>query len=224
MAALVQEIFEIVSRITEQVNRSGGYLPAASKTPKRLEFVVDDAALKQTFSYLTTYLKVISDVTSNIEPQPIRTARQLDDFLNHHKLKLVDRNFLKSLRSTDLVEVYTLDHQQIFRNPQFFNITSYDLETLIFVPWQHLFWRHQSVQDLIIKVLDEVVKQKQGALEKPPIPQHLLRECFDGHDRAIHYKMEKVGCIVDEELDEAMGYITILNASKVKDGHNISIL
>lgn len=224
MNAFVKQLYDVIEKVSKEVNRAGGRLAPFSEIPRHFDLDSGPQSLETTYRYLRSYLEVISQVGLEIERPADRTIVQLESFLSRHGLKMGDSTFLNGLGERDLVEVYSLNHQQLFRNPEFFRISSYDLETLVFVAWHHLFWRHDSVQAIIIDVLNRVVEERMGCWPSPPIPQHILRECYGDHNRCIHYHMKKVGVVMDAQLDAPMGYVTVLEAFELEPGAKVSIL
>lgn len=59
-------------------------------------------------------------------------------------------DMMDHIEDGDLIEIYTDDHIQIFRNSQLFPYCSYSLDDLLCRPWWQLFRRDQAVTDEII--------------------------------------------------------------------------
>lgn len=80
------------------------------------------------------------------------------------------------IRETDVVEVYSTDHVQLFRNFSFFDFCSYTLEELSVFEWWLLFERDQSVTESIISESQKIFPGDLKETLTPNIPRHVLKE------------------------------------------------
>ena len=206
---------ETLSDVVSFVNNAG--------YPLKLGMVEDSMSKTkdlEAFQYLKKYLSVVSETPARDFPSSLdKLKSDLRKFLKIYGLRLADTGFLDQLLEEDILEVYTLHHQQIFRSPNFFKISSYELNTLVFTSWSDLFYRHRRVVEDIVQVIGEVTDPDDPIANwnMPPIEPHILKECCFGHNRAIHYKMKRVGCVLDSKLDAPMAYISVLDAEVVDD-------
>ncbi|MEK2690833.1 hypothetical protein [Bdellovibrio sp. GT3] len=86
------------------------------------------------------------------------------------------KDFFSFLTQDDIVEIYSKDQIQLFRNFTFFDFCSYTLEELYTFEWWNLFQREEKHTQMI---LDEVAKVISGEIQstyEPGLPAHELRE------------------------------------------------
>ncbi|MBO9666081.1 MAG: hypothetical protein J7501_04650 [Bdellovibrio sp.] len=96
------------------------------------------------------------------------------------------RDFFTHLTQEDIVEIYSKDQLQLFRNFKFFDHCSYTLEELHTIEWWNLFERTEENTKII---LGEAIKALSGEIHEsfvPNVPIHSLREA----NSAEHFTME----------------------------------
>nr|BFD60039.1 hypothetical protein CKG001_21460 [Bdellovibrio sp. CKG001] len=93
------------------------------------------------------------------------------------RLGLVPRAELFShMVDEDIVEIYSEDHIQLFRNFTFFDFCSYTLEELHTNEWWALFERDEEITTKIIEEVRKVFSEEVRETFAPDIPKHVLRE------------------------------------------------
>ena len=145
------------------------------------------------------------------------------EFLARHDLKLGSAAFLRDLSDADLIEVYALNHQQIFRSPAYLKVTSYDLETLLVTPWPDLCERQNEIKKALLQTFGVVLSERLGVWNDPPPSPHLVCESFDGQSRWLRYNLRRVGVVLDATLNEPMGYATVIRMSPVPPATGIRV-
>lgn len=92
-------------------------------------------------------------VYASAEEENIDFNDNLD--LLKHALKYlnmnVDPEFFKLIKSTDVVELYNLDHIQLFRSFNFFSLCNYNLDDIMVFEWFNLYDRAKTVTDSLIQ-------------------------------------------------------------------------
>ena len=90
---------------------------------------------------------------------------------------------VKSILTDDhIVEVYNLDHVQLFRSINFFDLCNYSLLDLLSRQWFELFERLESVTNANLDEITDVVKG--GKLRRMTVGPHLLKE-LDSNPRGV---------------------------------------
>lgn len=85
-------------------------------------------------------------------------------------------NLMDTIGSGDIVEIYSDEQVQLFRNLEFFDFCSYTLEELFCVEWYRLFARDESVSRDILKMLEEIYSKKHPEGLTMPLPYHIVVE------------------------------------------------
>ena len=212
------KVLEAIKSVSKLINLHGVPLRALSDREESKVRQMPINVLAPVLKAMTHYREVIADIEKDKERSPIeRDKHHLQAFLKKHRLKFADSQFTNLLEEGLLVELYSLGHQQIFRSVEFFNISNYDLETLVFVPWNELFYRDEKIFENILRVIGKVIAEQIPHWENPPIKEHILKEVYDGKDGSFLYKMKHIGAVLDEETGGTMGYATIIKVQEVDD-------
>lgn len=168
------------------------------------------------------YMDVISEPTSTPFGNPFEPSRERDIshfnlFMKVASVKLADERFMDHFEKGDICEAYSHDHQQIFRNLEFFRRCSYDLYTLTMLPWHMLFKRPESVQ-LQLANLAEYILLKGVPGVPYPVPAHIIQECYADHHKAFIYTIKRAGVLLDTVTNEPKGYLTIIKVQDAGEG------
>jgi PAS domain-containing protein len=78
----------------------------------------------------------------------------------------------------DIIEIYNADGIQIYRNLNFYEISSYSLGELVAFEWSELYQREDQVSVEIMKLAGDILKGKYSKTFQSPIPRHKLIEKF----------------------------------------------
>lgn len=87
-------------------------------------------------------------------------------------------DLLNRITAGDIVEIYSCDNIQLFRNLEFFDVCSYSLEELFCVEWYRLFRRDQQITDLLGQKVQELLEYKYPEGIVGPLPEHIVTETF----------------------------------------------
>lgn len=126
-------------------------------------------------------------------------------FLNKLKWQYPDELFEK-LRDDDVVEVYSLEHTQIFRSFTFFQYCSYTLEDLQFRPWFELYRRDEAVMRGALVWLDRVMKDQIHGICHLDLPTHWISEISSSDPFHLQLKY-KIGTILRSGDGVPRGYL-----------------
>jgi len=81
------------------------------------------------------------------------------------------------ITETDVVEIYDMEHVQIFRNFQFFEYCSYTIEDVFCRPWQELFIRYDtSVTEKLLACLGGLLSNPKHETVATHVGSHLIEE------------------------------------------------
>lgn len=130
-------------------------------------------------------------------------------FLCYNQMRFVDDSFLEGMGDGDIVEIISLEHQHLFCSPRVFEITNYDLETLMLIPWDRLFERDDQTMEDLFSFLNLVLASRLGKA-KPPENKHLMFETIAENPQAFEFQIKWIGCVTDDKSDRLVGYATIV--------------
>lgn len=166
---------------------------------------------------LQSYNDLISEGPVPEESEESQTGRHLQKFLEKYKLS-VSPKLLTNLTDDCIVEVYSRSHQQIYRSVNFFKMSSYDIGTLTFMPWDKLFFRSREDTEALLKVANFIIDNNMEYI-KPNVPTHFLTEIIT--DRKFGYKLLSAGNVMDVDSGKPMGYFAVITVKEVIEAFKI---
>lgn len=107
----------------------------------------------------------------------------------------------------DVIEIYSSENVQLFRNFRFFELCSYSLEELYSVAWWYLFEREETVGP---KLISEVMKIIKGEIRhgfRPDVDPHVIVESQSEEKLVIDYDVKWVAPVMAENTIE--GFVAI---------------
>lgn len=121
------------------------------------------------------------------------------------RLGLTPRSDLFSqLTDEHIVEIYSNENVQLFRNFKFFEFCSYSLEELLTIEWWGLFDRDSN---FTTKMFDYATKIFTGELTENAVPaleRHFVRELASQDKLAMEYNLDLVGPLYRNKRPEAL--------------------
>lgn len=166
------------------------------------------------------YYNIIKDVPRENRGDNLNdnlNERHLKKFLKRFNLK-VSPKIMDSIHSEYIIEVYANNHQQLFRSINFFNLSSYSLSTLVFLPWVELYYRREKDARELLSYASYVIENDTEILA-PKNATHILTELET--QKKFKYSLEYIGNCVDEQSNLTVGYITLIKVSKCTSRLNL---
>lgn len=145
--------------------------------------------------------------------------------LDEWKMELVD-NFTQFIRQNDIIEVYSREGIQLYRNFEFFKKCSYSLLDLITQEWFTLYERASSVTKAIFDSTNEVMTGAVSTVQYR-VPVHTLQERYLDAHNVFQMKMKYLSPLRRRGSLETVGFIHSLTADPIslpKDGSRLSFL
>jgi hypothetical protein len=99
-------------------------------------------------------------------------------------------DFLDKISNADVVEIYSEDHTQLFRNFEFFSFCSYTLEELFCLEWWNLFRRDPKVDVQILAMANQIFAGKAPEGFCKNLETHILEEAQSQDRFKIKYEMQ----------------------------------
>ncbi len=150
----------------------------------------------------------------------LTNGKKLDDTkaLTWYGLKHLNLRFtsdlLERISDGDILEVYTNDNIQIFRNFKFFELTSYSIEDIFCRPWTDLFIRHDI--DKAAKTLEVMKKMSTreivNTISLEFIGAHKIEEALSPFRYQYDYTIKYLSPVYDKER-HPVGYVMIESAT-----------
>lgn len=147
------------------------------------------------------------------------TSQQLTWRAMRHFGFLPSQDLIARITSDDIVEIFDLNHVQIFRNFQFYRYSSYHLEDLYCRPWMELFRRPDpSVAMKLGQTLIEALTVKARGLIELEVGEHLVEEtCSPKMNRYMLNVM--YGSLLFDTSKQARGFAVVERARFVPKDH-----
>lgn len=178
-----------------------------------------------TKALLLASLKVHMDVV-----EPTREDPGLEDSPSVLKLALdyyglkTSKRFFETLERDDLVEIYTLDHFQIFRTFNFYKLSNYSLEDILLNEWYKLYKRPAHVTDQLMAHVNLHLEQNLEYSEFD-IEPHIMSEIFAQPKGTFLTKFKSLTTTYDLE-GQRTGFACSMSAKalEIDDTRNLEIL
>jgi hypothetical protein len=119
-------------------------------------------------------------------------------------------DLLNRISSKNVVEIYSTDHIQIFRNFEFFDCCSYTLEDLFCLEWWRLFQRDAAINDALTKMSQELLAGRAPEGFFQPLPRHTVIEALAPERFHIDFFMQHLLPLYKNKHVEAV--ISIVDA------------
>lgn len=121
------------------------------------------------------------------------------------KLGLVPNSDLFShITNDDIVEIYSKDHVQLFRNFAFFDCCSYTLEELYTYEWWSLFERDEEITQKILKETHRVFSGEVEGTFVPDVPKHALREARSAERFSLSCEIRRMAPVYRNKRPDAV--------------------
>ena len=168
---------------------------------------------------LVSYLKILD--TNEPVPEPVSISEEVTMVRKalsvfSLRVKTFDWSFIEA---GDIIEIYTADGIQIYRNFEFFRQCSYDLMSLLSYEWHELYERPSSVTDGIYRRVGEVMAGGRGNPQPYGLLPHTLRESRIDAKRVFSVEMKKVLPVFDAS-DSVAGFLHTVGSTLLSVDHS----
>lgn len=120
------------------------------------------------------------------------------------KLGLTPRSDLFSHLTNDMiVEIYSRENVQIFRNFRFFEFCSYTLEELLTIEWWNLFERDPKITNQLFQYASQLLSGEITGNIAPKIGTHIVSEKFSADKNVLNCKVGFAGPLLKNQKPEA---------------------
>lgn len=148
-------------------------------------------------------------------------ARELENFLKERDLYL-PFDSADYIDPGDLVEVYSEDCVQIYRNSNLEKICSYDRQTLETQPFNVLFRREDKITEkLVARALQCISGQK--SIEKINVEPHHMQENYAANSKVFYIEEKWCSPVFSIKTNNVMGFFATQSAKLVGDTNVIGI-
>ncbi|HEX7674355.1 MAG TPA: hypothetical protein VF412_09290 [Bdellovibrio sp.] len=121
------------------------------------------------------------------------------------RLGLTPRSDLFSqLTDEHIVEIYSNENVQLFRNFKFFEFCSYSLEELLTIEWWGLFDRDSKLTTKMYEYAAQIFNGELHENVKPALESHFVRELASQDKLAMEYSLDLVGPLYRNKRPEAL--------------------
>lgn len=132
-------------------------------------------------------------VAAQEECRDLRDTQYLADFTLKELGLTASQEFFDTLDPDDLVEGYTLEQRQFFRNFQFMEICGYDLFDLLTYDWMTLYERTHMISEEILRRLDKDVFGMGRTISLMDLPSHYMKEKLSEKKQVSKVKFRHIG-------------------------------
>lgn len=175
------------------------------------------------YKHVCDYLEIVSaipDITESPTQYPTynKEIKCLDMALKKFNLTPKD-DCQQYLTKGDIVEIYSAEGVQLYRNFEFFKNCSYSLMDVITNEWFVLYERPQQIIDTMINICSQVLKSGKETVQYA-VPEHILRERYLNAKRAFKIVSKYISPLVDSngQTTAVLTVLTVLTADLISTG------
>lgn len=120
-------------------------------------------------------------------------------------------DLFEKIRDDHVIEVYSADSVQVFRNLNFFEYCSYTFEEIHSLEWFNLFDRPQAITEKIIAATAKLFSGERRDIFDPQVPVHIVRETQSAELLSMEFKVEMLGPLFDNRRPVAIISLETVN-------------
>ncbi|MGE0529176.1 MAG: hypothetical protein AB7G93_15785 [Bdellovibrionales bacterium] len=149
-------------------------------------------------SEITLRARRVLDVHLELEKEgyDLDDSKHLARVALGHLGLLTDEIIFKSLRRSDIVEIYNTNHIQIFRSFNFFRICNYNLDEILLNEWYTLYERDEKITCEILTQIEGHLRQSRS-VTRFSVPAHIMRERFSSTQGMFITKFKVLASVFD---------------------------
>lgn len=107
------------------------------------------------------------------------------------------------IKDHHIVEVYTDEGLQIFRNLKYFDYCSYTLEELYTLEWYNLYERPVEMQTMAAESFGKIFKSEKTTNFRPDIQKHIVKELQSSDRLVMEYGLDLMGPLFQNRKPKA---------------------
>lgn len=114
---------------------------------------------------ITTYLQTLSQNIEPTESKRIQEIARLKHALRNFGMKSLHEDIFNQIAEDDVIEIYSSQGIQLYRNMKFLKLCSYSLLDLAVNPWDQLYEKPTLISTKIMEKIDHILTHSTG-----PVP------------------------------------------------------
>lgn len=193
---LIQNFKEIAAQ-TSRLLATGGVKVKAYKDQLPYFSALDLAGKREVLTKITFYHDLCAEHVSDghsLKDTPSFTWRALK------KLGLAPTsNLFSEMREDDVIEVYSLENVQLFRNFRYFEFCSYTLEEIYCLEWWNLYQRDDDIMPKFLAFIERIVKGEYPQGVEPGLDSHVVKEAQSEEKLVMDYFLRWVGPLYEDK-------------------------
>ena len=205
---LIQNFKEIASQ-TSRLLATGGVKVKAYKDQLPYFSALDFAKKKEVLEKITFYHDLCAEQVSegySLKDTPSFTWRALK------KLGLTPTsNLFSQIKDEDVIEVYSAENVQLFRNFRYFEFCSYTLEEIYCLEWWNLYERGNDIMPGFAEFISGILKGTYPQGAEPGFESHVVKEAQSEEKLVMDYFLRWVGPVSADK--KIAGFIVLEEAS-----------
>jgi hypothetical protein len=124
-------------------------------------------------------------------------------------------DFFDKIQNEDIVEIYNTDQVQIFRTLRFFELCSYDVASILMIPWYKLYGRSSQMEEIGLREMNDSLFSGTAAVPFD-MPSHELSEIASAEMRVFEMRHRWRGPLMGRDANGNMSRQGIIMTSAAK--------
>jgi len=161
---------------------------------------IDDKCAQKLISHLKPAMTTISNLEfeQEIDIYDQKESFYLKRFLFLNKLH-TDYNLDEILDETDVIEIYDVNHIQMYRSFNFFQYCSYSFEEIFTNEWWRLFQRSIFVTKKLVEVGVNAINNQINEIQYVNCPDHWVDEIYSKHNFGCYVRQKIIVPLLNEK-------------------------
>ena len=101
-------------------------------------------------------------------------------------------DLFNNITDEDVLEIYSLDNRQLYRNLRFYDYCSYSLEALHSLEWWNLWDRDAQVVEKLFETVSKIFSGEIRETVSPGVSQHVIKEKASADKLSISYEVRYI--------------------------------
>ena len=180
---------------------------------------IDEKCVQRLISHLKPAMTTISNLEFEqaIDLYDQKESFYLKRFLFLNKLH-TNYNLNEILDETDVIEIYDVNHIQMYRSFNFFQYCSYSFEEIFTNEWWRLFQRSVFVTNKLVEVGVNTINNQIKEIQHVNCPDHWVEEIYSKHNFGCYVRQKIIVPLLNER-NVVTAVMTPFSVLKYRDQH-----
>lgn len=188
---ITEKFIKRISALADVINSQGYSIKAYSTSALNKLHTLSEETIHSKIREIEANIILIENSVTSISEA--RNRYTIKNLLNIMKLK-APADFVSSITDEDIVEIYSPESIQMFRNLKFYETTSYTLADLLLYEWHELYSRPTKIYETLAEygAYCATKAKKDEVISMDHVPTHIIKEIKSTPINLLEVKFGKI--------------------------------